>query len=114
MEASGTSGMKVAANGGINLSVLDGWWEEAYNGDNGWAIATPDGPPEMQDEHDAHALAGLIENEVIPLFYERDTADIPRGWLSRVRSSMRTIVPAFSAKRMLGDYVDRLYRSGGR
>jgi starch phosphorylase len=113
LEASGTSGMKVMLNGGLNLSVLDGWWEEAYDGTNGWGIRTPEGGPSMQDEHDAHVLAALLEDEVIPLFYERDAAGIPRGWLARVKASMRTLIPRFSAERMLGDYAAQLYAPSG-
>jgi starch phosphorylase len=114
LEASGTSGMKVVLNGGLNLSVLDGWWEEAYDGENGWAIHTPEGGPSMQDEHDAHALAALLEGEVIPLFYERDAAGIPRRWLARVKASMRTLIPRFSAQRMVTDYVTVLYAPGAK
>ncbi len=109
LEASGTSGMKVSLNGGLNLSVLDGWWAEAYDGSNGWAIASPEADPATQDDHDAHALFDLLEKEVIPLFYERDEAGLPRRWLRRVKASMRTLIPQFTARRMLQDYVDTMY-----
>lgn len=109
LEASGTSGMKVVLNGGLNLSVADGWWEEAYDGTNGWNIVTPAGEPHMQDEHDADELLALIQNEVIPLFYARGPDGVPHLWLQRVRSSMRALIPRFSAHRMLREYVERLY-----
>lgn len=108
-EASGTSGMKVVANGGLNLSVLDGWWSEAFDGENGWGIATPAGGPEAQDHADAATLFDLIENEVVPLFYARNAEGVPEGWLRRVKASMRGLVPRFSAERMLRDYARDLY-----
>jgi starch phosphorylase len=111
MEASGTSGMKVVLNGGLNLSVLDGWWIEGYDGQTGWAIDTPPGDPQAQDDHDAAALLDLLEQQVIPLFYERGPDGVPHGWLERVRASMRRLVPGFSAERMVRDYVETLYRS---
>jgi starch phosphorylase len=111
LEASGTSGMKAGLNGGLNLSVLDGWWAEAYDGTNGWAIEGDAGlDPEAQDDIDGKALYDLIEREVVPLFYDRDEAGIPRGWVQRVKASLKTIGPRFCATRMLGEYVDRIYR----
>jgi starch phosphorylase len=110
LEASGTSGMKALINGGINLSVLDGWWAEAYDGINGWAL-----PGEIhhdastQDARDASTFYRLLEQEVIPLFYERDQRGLPRDWLAKIRASIRTLAPAFGAGRMLDDYTQRIY-----
>jgi starch phosphorylase len=109
LEASGTSGMKVVLNGGLNLSVADGWWEEAYDGTNGWTVVTPPGDPQAQDEHDAEAVLGLLQNEVIPLFHARGPDGVPHLWLQRVKASMRGLIPRFSAERMLREYVERLY-----
>jgi starch phosphorylase len=111
LEASGTSGMKAGLNGGLNLSVLDGWWAEGYDGSNGWAIEG-DGSldPEVQDARDAGALYDLLENEVLPTFYERDGAGIPAGWVRRVKASLRTIGPRFCATRMMREYLETTYR----
>lgn len=109
LEASGTSGMKVVLNGGLNLSVLDGWWEEAYDGENGWGIATPEGDHAAQDEHDAYKLLDLLQHQVIPLFYDRDSDGIPHGWVERVKRSIRTLAPRFNTERMVREYVDTMY-----
>ena len=101
--------MKVALNGGLNLSVLDGWWIEAYDGETGWAIATPDADAGAQDDHDASALYDLLEHEVIPLFYERDRDGLPRDWIGRMKASMARLIPRFSAERMVREYVTVLY-----
>jgi starch phosphorylase len=112
LEASGTSGMKVVLNGGLNLSVADGWWEEAYDGSNGWNIVSPDADPHAQDEHDADAFLSLMQNEVVPLFYARGPDGIPHAWVQRMKASMRGLIPRFSAQRMLLDYVSLLYEHG--
>ncbi len=109
LEASGTSGMKVVLNGGLNLSVLDGWWVEGYDGEDGWAIESPLADPQSQDDQDALALFDLLEREVIPLFYDRDAEGIPHGWLQRVKASLRTLTPRFTSERMLRDYVQKMY-----
>jgi starch phosphorylase len=110
LEASGTSGMKSVINGGLQLSVLDGWWAEAYDGTNGWALpgeVLPDAG--TQDARDAATLYRLLEQEVVPAFYDRDADGLPRAWLARIRASLRTLAPAFTAGRMLEDYAERIY-----
>lgn len=110
-EASGTSGMKVVPNGGLNLSVLDGWWPEAYDGENGWAI--DEGriydDPAYRDHIESEAIYDLLEKEIIPLFYDRAADGVPRGWTERMKASMRTISPMFNTNRMLEEYAGRLY-----
>ena len=116
LEASGTSGMKSAANGGLNLSVLDGWWVEGYAGDNGWEIdgTGHDGEDEAtQDARHAHALYDLLEQQVIPLFHDRDADGIPRRWLAMVKRSLATNGPRFSAARMVEEYAERIYSRDG-
>ncbi|TNF99454.1 MAG: alpha-glucan family phosphorylase [Gammaproteobacteria bacterium] len=109
-EASGTSGMKVLVNGGLNLSELDGWWAEAYSPEVGWALG--DGQEHAGSEWDtveAEQLYRFLEEEIVPLFYTRNTAGIPQGWVSRIRASMSRLVPRFSTNRMVREYVEQLY-----
>ncbi len=103
-EACGTSGMKTLVNGGLNVSELDGWWAEAYQPDCGWAIAGDGGYAE-----DARRLYRILEQEVVPAFYERDTGGVPRAWVSRMRASMSQLAPRFSCNRMLLEYLDHFY-----
>ena len=111
LEASGTSGMKAAANGVINLSVLDGWWDEGWTGDNGWAIGGRESLPDeaAQDWADAMDLYRILETEVVPEYYDRDAAGLPRAWLERMRRSISTNLWRFSTTRMLHEYTERLY-----
>ena len=111
MEASGTSGMKAGLNGVLNFSILDGWWREAYNGRNGWAIGEDHepGPPEIQDPADAESLYSTLENDIIPLYYHRESNGLPREWIERIKESIRTVAPQFSTRRMVKEYVERLY-----
>lgn len=115
-EASGTSGMKAAANGALNLSIADGWWPEAADGQNGWTIAedSEHDDPETQDRIDADALYRCLEEEVVPLFFERDAHDRPNAWLARVRHTLETIPPVFNTDRMVREYLDHAYRTLAR
>src|SRR5438094_196228 len=111
LEASGTSGMKSAPNGGINLSVLDGWWREGYNGNNGWAIGPEinNGTIEFQNEVDAGSLYQLLENQIIPLYYAKPDGKLPLAWLQLMRESIRSVTPVFNTHRMVKEYTERLY-----
>ena len=116
MEASGTSGMKCAPNGGINLSVLDGWWHEGFNGNNGWAIAAEinDGTVEFQSAVDANSLYQLLENQIIPLYYAKPDGKLPLAWLQLMRESIRSVTPVFNTHRMVKEYTERLYIPAAR
>ena len=110
LEASGTSGMKSVLGGGLQLSVLDGWWAEAYDGSNGWALdGSEDGDHAAQDWRDAAALFDLLEQQVVPMFHERDADDVPQRWVRMMRRSLMTHGPRFSATRMLREYAQRIY-----
>lgn len=108
-EACGTSGMKVLANGGLNLSTLDGWWAEAFTPEFGWAV---DAGPGASDAADAEALYRALETEVVPAFYDRGQDGVPHAWIARMRASMTTLAPRFSASRMIREYVEEAYLPG--
>ena len=113
LEASGTSGEKVAMNGGLNLSVLDGWWLEGYDGTNGFAIGNEVATAEEteMDASDAESLYRVLEQQVVPLYYERDSEGLPRKWISMMKNSIATLVPEFNSDRMVEEYVRRIYSS---
>jgi glycogen phosphorylase len=116
LEACGTSGMKVALNGGLNLSVRDGWWDEWYDGGNGWEIPTADGvaDPDRRDELEASALYELLAKSVAPLFYDAAGDGVPHGWVEMMRHALRSLGPLVRADRMVGDYVTNLYAPAAR
>ncbi|MEM6910538.1 MAG: alpha-glucan family phosphorylase [Verrucomicrobiota bacterium] len=111
LEASGTSGMKLPPNGGINLSVLDGWWCESYNGDNGWAIGEEitEGTTEFQNDVDAASLYEVIEQRIVPLYYARPDGKLPQAWIHIMRESMRTVTPVYNTSRMVTEYNEHFY-----
>ncbi len=110
-EASGTSGMKVVPNGGLNLSILDGWWCEGYNVDVGWAIGAGEeyDDPNYQDEVESKALFDVIENEIIPLFYNLSSDGLPRDWIKRMKKSLMELSPVFNTNRMVQEYTEKFY-----
>jgi starch phosphorylase len=108
-EACGTSGMKVLVNGGLNCSVRDGWWDEAWKPELGWAIGEIDSHLESDDKADAESLYDVLENKIVPEFYDRDKEGLPRRWLARIRESMAELTPVYSSTRMVREYVEKAY-----
>jgi len=110
-EASGTSGMKAVVNGGLNLSVLDGWWDEGFNGENGWAIGEriPIEDPHYRDEVESDSIYSILEDEIVPMFFDRDEKGIPLKWMGRVKNSIATLSTRFNTYRMVNDYNEKFY-----
>jgi starch phosphorylase len=111
LEASGTSGMKITIHGGLNVSILDGWWREGYNAENGWSIGDDRAETDIvaQDEYDFKNLVHTLSTSVIPEFFDRDEHGIPRRWLQRIRNAMQTLLSQFSTDRMVAEYVQKYY-----
>jgi starch phosphorylase len=111
MEASGTSGMKVVANGGVNISILDGWWAEAYEPEVGWAIGSGElyDDLEYQNTVESQALYDLLEKEVVPLFFDRGPDKLPRRWIAKMKASMARLAPVFNTNRMVRQYSEQFY-----
>jgi starch phosphorylase len=111
LEASGTSGQKVSIHGGLNCSIMDGWWREAYDGTNGWSIGGDEQPAseQVQDEQDSQFLYDVIKYQIIPEFYKRGANDVPAQWIKRVRRAIQTLVPQYNTHRMVADYVKKYY-----
>ena len=110
-EASGTSGMKAPVNGGVNFSVADGWWCEVQNPDAGWTIgkAEENPNPDAQDHEDSESFYDILEEKIVPLFYERDANDLPVGWIKTMKASIAAVTPRFSTARMVRDYTEQAY-----
>ncbi len=112
LEASGTSGMKACVNGGLNLSILDGWWCEGYTGDNGWAIGAGEEYTDLtyQDDIESRLIYDLIQQEIVPLFYTRGSDGLPRGWIKAMKRSMATCIPVFNTNRQVQEYMEKCYQ----
>jgi starch phosphorylase len=111
LEASGTSGQKIAINGGMNCSIMDGWWREAYDGHNGWSIGGDEQPadPHVQDVQDSENLFNVLSDQIIPEFYDRDSQGMPKKWIKRMRHTIATLVPQYNTHRMVAEYVQKYY-----